>query len=47
MNTIAISVSRLPLLSRSRLTTRPADFVALMKPRVMLLALFTAVVGHW
>ena len=45
MNTTAISVSRLRLLSRSRLTTRPADFVALMKPRVMLLAVFTAVVG--
>ena len=35
MNTTAISVSRLRLLSRSRLTTRPADFVALMKPRVI------------
>jgi protoheme IX farnesyltransferase len=27
------------------LTTRPTDFVVLMKPRVMLLAVFTAVVG--
>ena len=31
--------------SRFRLTTRVPDFVALMKPRVMLLAVFTALVG--
>jgi len=45
VNTTAISVSRLPLPSRSRLTARVADFISLMKPRVMLLAVFTALVG--
>ena len=45
MNTTAISVSRLQLPSRSRLAARLPDFVALMKPRVMLLAVFTALVG--
>ena len=44
MNT-AIPVSRLQLPSRSRLSARLADFVTLMKPRVMALAVFTAVVG--
>ena len=45
MNITAISVSRLQLPSRSRLAARLPDFVALMKPRVMLLAVFTALVG--
>ena len=41
MNTTAIPVSRL----RLSLSARLSDFVTLMKPRVMLLAVFTAVVG--
>jgi protoheme IX farnesyltransferase len=45
MKTTAMPASRLPLPSRSRLSARLADFVALAKPRVMLLAVFTAVVG--
>ena len=45
MKTTAISASHLPLASRLRLSARMADFVALAKPRVMLLAVFTAVVG--
>src|SRR5882762_796734 len=45
MKTTAISTSRLPLASWSRLSERMADFIALAKPRVMLLAVFTAVVG--
>ena len=45
MKITAIPVSRLPLPSRSRSTTRVPDFIALMKPRVMLLAVFTALVG--
>jgi protoheme IX farnesyltransferase len=45
MNTTAIPISRLPLPSRPRLMTRLPDFVALMKPRVMALAVFTALVG--
>jgi protoheme IX farnesyltransferase len=40
---IAVSLPRLP--SRSRLTARLTDFVSLMKPRVMSLAVFTALVG--
>jgi heme o synthase len=40
MNTAAILISR-----RSRLMTRSPDFIALMKPRVMALAVFTALVG--
>jgi heme o synthase len=44
MKITAISVSRLPL-PRSHLTARLADFVTLMKPRVMSLAVFTALVG--
>ncbi len=40
---IAVSLPRLP--SRSRLTARLADFFSLMKPRVMVLAVFTALVG--
>jgi protoheme IX farnesyltransferase len=45
MKTTAMPASRLPLPSRSRVSARLADFVALAKPRVMLLAVFTAVVG--
>jgi protoheme IX farnesyltransferase len=45
VNTTAISVSRPQLPSRSRLAARLPDFVSLMKPRVMLLAVFTALVG--
>jgi protoheme IX farnesyltransferase len=44
MKTTAIPVLQLQLPS-SRLTTRLSDFFALMKPRVMLLAVFTALVG--
>ena len=44
MKTIAISVTHLQP-SQSRLTARVPDFVALMKPRVMALAVFTALVG--
>jgi protoheme IX farnesyltransferase len=45
MNTAAIPILRPTLPSRHRLTTRLFDFVALMKPRVMALAIFTALVG--
>jgi protoheme IX farnesyltransferase len=45
MKTTAIPAARLPLASRPRLSARMADFVALAKPRVMLLAVFTAIVG--
>jgi protoheme IX farnesyltransferase len=45
MKTTAIPASHLPLASRLRLSARLVDFVALAKPRVMLLAVFTAVVG--
>jgi protoheme IX farnesyltransferase len=45
MKTTAISVSRQYVLSHSRLTARLPDFLTLMKPRVMSLAVFTAVVG--
>ncbi len=45
MKTTAISVSRPHLPSRSRLAERLPDFVALTKPRVMLLTVFTALVG--
>ena len=41
----AIWVARLQSPSRSRVTTRLPDFLALMKPRVMSLAVFTALVG--
>ncbi len=40
-----IPLSHLQLPSRSRLAARLPDFVSLMKPRVMLLAVFTALVG--
>jgi protoheme IX farnesyltransferase len=45
MKITAIPVSRLQLPPRIRLTTRVPDFIALMKPRVMFLAVFTALVG--
>ncbi len=45
MKTTAIPVQQLQFPSSSRLTTRLSDFFALMKPRVMLLAVFTALVG--
>jgi len=45
MKTTAISVTHPHMPSWSRLTARLADFVTLMKPRVMLLAVFTALVG--
>jgi protoheme IX farnesyltransferase len=45
MKTTAISLPRLTLPSLSGLTARQGDFVTLMKPRVMLLAVFTALVG--
>ena len=41
----AVPLSRLQLPARSRITTGLPDFIALMKPRVMLLAVFTALVG--
>jgi protoheme IX farnesyltransferase len=45
MKIAAISASPLQSPLWSRLTARLADFVALMKPRVMVLAVFTALVG--
>jgi protoheme IX farnesyltransferase len=45
MNTTAIPLSRLSLASRPSLVKRLPHFVTLMKPRVMALALFTALVG--
>ena len=45
MRTTAIHVSDVRLASWSRLAARLPDFVTLMKPRVMALAVFTAVVG--
>jgi heme o synthase len=45
IKTTAIPVSRLQLPSWPILMSRLLDFVALMKPRVMLLAVFTAIVG--
>jgi protoheme IX farnesyltransferase len=45
MKTTAISASRLGSPPRSRLAERLSDFIALMKPRVMFLAVFTALVG--
>jgi protoheme IX farnesyltransferase len=40
-----IPLARVRMASSSRFTTRSSDFLALMKPRVMLLAVFTALVG--
>ena len=45
MMTTAIHVSHPPLATPSRLASRVPYFVALMKPRVMALAVFTAFVG--
>ena len=45
MKTTAIPILQPQLPSSSRLTTRLSEFFALMKPRVMLLAVFTALVG--
>jgi heme o synthase len=45
MNGIAISVSRLRLISWSGWAERPRQFISLAKPRVMALSLFTALVG--
>jgi heme o synthase len=45
MKSTAIAISPPHLLSRPRLIARLPDFVSLMKPRVMLLAVFTALVG--
>jgi len=45
MKITAVPVSHGQLPSRSRSTTRVPEFLALMKPRVMLLAVFTAFVG--
>jgi protoheme IX farnesyltransferase len=45
MKTTTIPLTRLQLPSRSGLATRVPHFVTLMKPRVMVLAVFTAFVG--
>jgi protoheme IX farnesyltransferase len=45
MEIIAIPVRRLKLSAQSRISARLPDFITLMKPRVMVLAVFTAVVG--
>jgi protoheme IX farnesyltransferase len=45
MNTTAIPLSRPEVPGWWRSTVRVPDFVALMKPRVMVLAVFTAIVG--
>ena len=45
MKTTAIPLARLPLPAWYRLAARLPDFVTLMKPRVMSLAVFTALVG--
>ena len=45
MKNTAIAAPLLQLPSWARLTTRLPDFVSLMKPRVMSLAVFTALVG--
>jgi protoheme IX farnesyltransferase len=45
MKATAIPLSRPRLAPRSRLMARLSDLVALMKPRVMMLAVFTALVG--
>ena len=45
MKTRAIAASHLQMPSWFRLAVRLSDFVTLMKPRVMLLAVFTALVG--
>ncbi len=45
MKTTAFPISRLQTASWSGLAARVPDFIALMKPRVMVLAVFTAAVG--
>jgi protoheme IX farnesyltransferase len=45
MKTSAILIPPLPLATRPRLAARLPDFLTLMKPRVMALAVFTALVG--
>ncbi len=45
MKTVANPSSGLRLMSRPRLLARLPDFITLMKPRVMMLAVFTALVG--
>jgi len=45
MKTTAIALSRLRMASQANSATRVPDFIALMKPRVMALAVFTALVG--
>ena len=45
MKSTAVPLSRLPLASSPGLAVRLPYFVALTKPRVMALAVFTAVVG--
>lgn len=45
MKITATSMIHAQLRVRSRFTTRAPDFIALMKPRVMLLSVFTAFVG--
>src|SRR5450755_4181568 len=45
MKTIAISATHLRPPAQYRFMARLPDFVALMKPRVMALAVFTALVG--
>ena len=45
MKTAAFPLSRLELAARYRLAARMPDFITLMKPRVMVLAVFTAFVG--
>jgi hypothetical protein len=45
MKTTALPVSRQQFPSWSRLITRVSDFIALTKPRVMALAVFTAAAG--
>src|SRR5215831_17042540 len=45
MKTTAIPLSRLQLTSRPSLAARLPHFITLMKPRVMVLAVFTAFVG--
>ena len=45
MKIIASRLSPLELGSEPGLMTRLADFIALMKPRVMMFAVFTALVG--
>jgi protoheme IX farnesyltransferase len=45
MKTTAIPLSRLRLVSRPSLAARLPHFITLMKPRVLVLAVFTGLVG--